>query len=233
MLHSTSMTHRTHTATGPTEPADAELFLRIAQRKSAPARARDAQALIYERHVRYLYGAVLRMNPSLLEMAGTRPEDLVQETFGRAFERAHTYDPGDAHDPEAQRRRTRAWLGRIASRLLADALRRPRELAASPLVERAQSERISAPPSSRRRGRLAVMSEALEQLSEREQDVLRVSALYQKTGEAHQRLPNEVSAELAVRWGTTNDNIRAIRSRAMKKLKSYLLSRGVMQGEGA
>lgn len=235
MPPSTSMTRPTAPTTGSTEPTDAELLRQIARGTSDPERARRAQALVYERHVRYLYGAVLRMNPSLLEMAGLRPEDLVQETFGRAFDRSHTYDPGDAHDSEAQRRRTRAWLGRIASRLLADALRRPREIAASPLVDRAapDSDRRSAPPSSRRRGRLAVVCEALEQLSDREQDVLRVSALYQKAGETHQRLPNEVSAELAERWGTTNENIRAIRSRAMKKLKAYLLSRGILQGEEA
>ena len=57
-------------------------------------------------------------------------------------------------------------------------------------------------------------------------DVLRVTALYQRAGEAHQRLPNDVSAELAERWGTTNENIRAIRSRAMKKLKTFLERRG-------
>lgn len=213
---------------GAAEPSDAELLRRIADRDLDAPRARSAQAQFYERHVRYLYGAVLRMKQSMLEMAGLRPEDLVQDTFHRAFERAHTYDPADAVDPDAQRRRTRAWLGRIATRLLADALRRPNEIAATPFVEQAPLERQSAPPSSRRRGRLQLVSEGLEQLTDREQDVLRVTALYQRAGETHQRLPNEVSAELATRWGTTNENIRAIRSRAMKKLKAFLLERGAM-----
>jgi RNA polymerase sigma factor (sigma-70 family) len=175
----------------------------------------------------------MRMNRSLLDMAGLRPEDLVQDTFSRAFDRAHTYNPGDALEPEAQRRLTRAWLGRIASRLLADALRRPGEVVASPLVERAglDADRQSSPPSSRSRGRLQLICDGLDQLTDREQDVLRITALYQKAGDAHQRLPNEASAELATRWGTTNENIRAIRSRAMKKLKAFLFSRGVQPGE--
>jgi len=224
------MTQPPSTPLAAVEPSDAELLRRVADRDFDAPRARGAQAQFYERHIRYLYGSVLRMKQSLLEMAGLRPEDLVQDTFHRVFERAHTYDPGDAVDPDAQRRRTRAWLGRIATRLLADALRRPNEIAATPFVEQAsmESSRQSAPPSSRRRGRLQLVSEGLDQLTDREQDVLRVTALYQRAGEAHQRLPNEVSAELATRWGTTNENIRAIRSRAMKKLKAFLLERGAM-----
>lgn len=228
------MTHATSTPIDSIEPSDHALLQRVARRHEDAADANRAQAVFYARHVRYLYGAAVRMNHSLLDMAGLRPEDLVQETFHRAFERAHTYQPGDSPDADIQRRRTRAWLGRIATRLLADALRQPHEVAATPYVERAPDEpRDSAPPSSRRRGRLDLVREGLELLTDREQDVLRVTALYQKAGEAHQRLPNEVSAELATRWGTTNENIRAIRSRAMKKLKSFLLNRGVGFGEAS
>jgi DNA-directed RNA polymerase sigma subunit (sigma70/sigma32) len=39
-------------------------------------------------------------------------------------------------------------------------------------------------------------------------------------------LPNAVSAELAHRWGTNSENIRAIRSRALKKLKAFVAERG-------
>ena len=62
---------------------------------------------------------------------------------------------------------------------------------------------------------------ALAQLSEREQDVLRVSALYFKA-DGHGRLPHEVSAELGARWGIGNDNVRAIRKRALEKLRRLL-----------
>ena len=59
-----------------------------------------------------------------------------------------------------------------------------------------------------------------------ERDVLQVTALYKRAGEEHGRLPNAVAQDLSKRWGTTNDNIRAIRVRAMKKLKEFLFSRG-------
>ena len=38
----------------------------------------------------------------------------------------------------------------------------------------------------------------------------------------HQKLPDHVLSGLATRWSTTQDNIRQIRSRAMKKLKLAL-----------
>ena len=60
--------------------------------------------------------------------------------------------------------------------------------------------------------------------------MLRVTALHYRAGEEHQRLPNDVSAELATRWGTTNDNVRAIRVRAMKKLKALVAARSAGQG---
>jgi RNA polymerase sigma factor (sigma-70 family) len=201
---------------------DAELLALIADRKSDPNARSRAQAAFYSRHVRYLYGVLQRDAYKLLRVAGVGPEDLVQETFHRAFERARTFNAGDVTDTEQLRRRTRAWLGRIAVNLLADYLRNVREVSATPYLERLSCEEIEreAPPSHE----LSSICEALDRLSEREQDVLRVTALYQRAGD-HQRLPNAVSAELATRWGTTNENIRAIRSRALKKLKELVTVR--------
>ncbi len=206
---------------------DAELLARVARREAEPAAARAAQATLYQRHVRYLYGAILRQRKGLLRLTGVSAEDLVQETFHRAFEKAHTFQPGETNDADHDRARTRAWLGRIANNLLADHAGEEREVAATPYVERVSCAGIDEdrPPSQSPQARL--VAEGLEELSEREQDVLRVSALHYRAGEEHQRLPNAVSAQLATEWKTTSENIRAIRMRAMKKLKAFLASRGV------
>jgi RNA polymerase sigma factor (sigma-70 family) len=205
------------------ETRDDELLARIAQSESDPTAAGAAQAEFYARHVRYLYGMLRRQQDKLLHLAGASAEDVVQETFHRAFERAHTFTSEGIDDPEQLRRRARAWLGRIAQNLLADHLRKFREVSASPYLERLSCEEIErpTPPSPE----LELVIDGLGQLSDREQDVLRVTALYQRAGD-HQRLPNAVSAELAARWDTTSENIRAIRSRAMKKLKSFITARG-------
>lgn len=215
----------------PAESTDAELLASVARGDRDPARSRDAQAQFYERHVRYLYGA-LRKRRQLLELAGESAEDLVQETFQRAFERAHTFRDAPEFDADRQRQRTRAWLGRVAHSLLVDKLRDEPARADSPYLERlgveddAESAVAVAPALER-------VVQALGSMSEREQDILRVTALYYRAGHDSQRLPNRVSEELAERWQTTNDNIRAIRSRALKRLKALVMAPGLSPMEDA
>lgn len=209
--------------------SDGELLQAVARRSEDPRRARDAEAVFYTRHVRYLYGVLLRHKRNLLTLAGMSAEDLVQETFHRAFDRARTFEADATLDEDRQRQRVCAWLGRIAQNLLVDQLERHREISASPWLEDIGCAGLDEelPPSQSPMARL--VAEGLDQLTERERDVLRVSALYYRAGE-HQRLPNDVSAELAGRWETTNENIRAIRVRAMKKLKAYVEARRAEDG---
>jgi RNA polymerase sigma factor (sigma-70 family) len=199
------------------EDDDADLLARA----SGPfdARARQAQAQFYSRHVRYLYGALKRHEGLMARVGGGAVEDIVQETFQRAFQYGKSFRPTPGLDVDRARLQTRAWLGRIAERLMSNAMSKPREIVASELIEQTSDEDASGPPSS---PEVRAVRSVLEELTDREQDVLRVTALYQRHGEAHQRLPNDVSSELAERWGTNNENIRAIRSRAMKKLEARL-----------
>jgi RNA polymerase sigma factor (sigma-70 family) len=212
---------------------DAALLRHVADRETSVEEARAAKAVFYERHVRYLFAVMSRKKGLLLSMAGLSAEDLVQETFMRAFERAHTFrGPPEPVDAEHATARTRAWLGRIATHLLADHMNRLREVSATPYLETMRVEAADDEPSPEAPS-VALMSEGLESLSEREREVLTITALYGRAGEKQGRLPNAVSQDLATRLGTTNDNIRAIRVRAMKKLKSFLSSRGLMTGGGA
>lgn len=201
------------------DTSDAPLLARVA---AGPSRdARLAQAAFYARHVGYLHGVLRRREGTLRRAAGLSVEDLVQDTFQRAFQYAASYRAGDTGDPERERRRARAWLGRIAQNLIADALTGNQEVSSSPFIERVSDEDVDepAPPSS---PELRSLREALSDLSEREQDVLRVTALHHRVGGGEQRLPNDVSAALAARWDTNSQNIRAIRSRALKKLERWL-----------
>ena len=203
---------------------------RVAQSDGAPTRAREAQAEFYTRHVRYLYGAVQKRR-QLLELAGESPEDLVQETFQRAFERAHTFRSLPGLEADHDRQRTRAWLGRIAHSLLADKLRGDLATADSPYLERLAVEADES--AARTSPALERVQRALASMSEREQDVLCVTALYYRVGHESQRLPNRVSEELAQRWQTTNENIRAIRFRALKRLKALVMEPGLLPLEDA
>jgi RNA polymerase sigma factor (sigma-70 family) len=197
---------------------DGELLARVAS--GAPSVARAAQSQFYRRHVSYLYAAVSKHLSSLLALSRQSAEDLVHDTFERAFARAETFSRDGIVDPERLRRRARAWLARIAHNLLANTLAAPAELPDS--VDEDTLIAVEPPSEASCSRELDRLTRALDALSEREQDVLRVSALYLRVGEPHQRLPNAVAAELASRWQTTSDNVRAIRSRAMKKLREHL-----------
>jgi RNA polymerase sigma factor (sigma-70 family) len=206
---------------------DAALLKRIASRAHSAAEARAAEAVFYRRHVRFLYGVLHKRKAELLAGAGLTAEDLVQETFMRTFERAHTFSEAPAdRGAEYATARTRAWLGSVATRLLADHMNRLREVSATPYLERLTVEAVDHEPENESAS-VARVVEGLERLTERERDILQVTALYKRAGEEHGRLPNAVAQDLSKRWGTTNDNIRAIRVRAMKKLKEFLFSQGV------
>ena len=73
--------------------------------------------------------------------------------------------------------------------------------------------------------KLKLIEQALETLSDREQDVVLETMYYYRYGEEYQRLPNAVSAGLVMQLDTTPENIRTIRSRAMRKIKEYVEAR--------
>jgi RNA polymerase sigma factor (sigma-70 family) len=70
-----------------------------------------------------------------------------------------------------------------------------------------------------------LLDEAIDSLSEKEQRVLRTTFQYYQPGKQHQRLPNDVAEDLAKELGTTSDNVRQIRHRALEKIKEYIKSK--------
>lgn len=225
-----------HAATRPAEETDADLLAWMAMAGDDPTCAQAAWETFYRRHVEYLYAVCLRAyGPLLGGEAGAA--DLVAETFQRAYEHARTFSPGTEGDSDRLRRRTRAWLGRIAERLAQDALRGRGQVRARPL-DPAQWERIAAEPrpddataSAPAREALELARQAIESLTPREQTVIRVTLQWYRPGEPHQRLPNDVCEDLARTLGTTSEHLRQIRRRAMKKIEAFLRDRAPRLGD--
>lgn len=193
-----------------------------ATRDDEPAGA-AAWAEFYTRHSRYLFAVLYQAHGK--QLGNARVLELVHDTFIRAFEKAATFRPdGAAGNTDAGRRQVRAWIGQIAENMLRDSFRR------DPQVVFMEEEEIEAkhdrssegsevePPSV---GALR-LEKALAQLTEREQEVMRVTGFWYQGGQRKQRLPNSVMSQLAADLNTTPDNIRQIRARATKRLREMM-----------
>jgi RNA polymerase sigma factor (sigma-70 family) len=186
------------------------------------AAARAAWGEFHRRHAEYLYAVCVRAYGALL---GGEPgaADLVSETLLRAFEHASAFDPGDIEDPDRQRRRVRAWLGRIAERLAKTALRGRSHGPRQALDPREWEELPHGGTNPEGNGEsIERVRAALAALTEKEQVVIRATFQWYRPGEPHQRLPNDVAADLAATLRTTPENLRQIRRRALKKVRAWL-----------
>jgi len=202
--------------------SDADLLGLMASAEQRPACARAAWGVFYGRHAEYLYRVSLRAYADLVGgEAGV--VDLVAEAFRTAFENARKFDPGGITDPRRLGLRTRAWLGWIVRRMVQDFLRGRARLPAWNLEpgywqQVPEPSRGDSTPSASE----AAAREAIERLSEREQLVLRTTFQWYRPEKTHQRLPNDVAGDLARTLGTTPENLRQIRRRAMKKVAEHV-----------
>jgi len=207
--------------------SDAELLACMALAEADAPSARGAWEEFYLRHVDYLHAVCLRAYGTLLG-GDAGAADLTADTFRRAYERAGTFDAGRIADPERLRLRTRAWLGRIAQRLAMEALRGRARLPAITL-DQDEWQQVAREPAAKEGDapnpaaeRLALVRRAIESLAEREQVVLRATFQWREAGADHSRLSNRASADLAESLGTTPENLRQIRRRALKKVETFL-----------
>jgi RNA polymerase sigma factor (sigma-70 family) len=226
---------RMATLTGSSVPSphdsasDEELLFYMSMQAEEPALAQEAWNVFYGRHVGYLFG-VCRKSYSSLGQAVV--EEVVQQTFVKAYEGADTYDGAGLSGDEA-RRNVRGWLGKIARNVFVDTIRKQPLLL--PLPEAGDSaaeldiigrgakwwdcgEPVESP-------RVRLLQEALETLSERELDILRITAMWFQPGQTQQRIPTADLQRLAASLQTTAVNMRQIRKRAIAKLKEYIESR--------
>jgi len=202
--------------------SDADLMVYMAMAGDDPSVARSAWGEFYRRHVGYLHSVCLRAYADLLGgEAGVC--DLVADTFKRAYEYAERFDADGIDDPERLRLRTRAWLGRIAQRLVQTALRNRAELTTRFLdQDHWHAVASEPPPQEQAPHRSEAVRAAVLSLSKRAQMVVRVTLQWYQPDRTHQRLPNDIAADLAATLGTTPENVRQIRRRAFRKIEAHL-----------
>lgn len=206
---------------------DAELLLLMS---NGGAQSETAWNEFYNRHVGYVHGVCNRAFLPIL-----RPqqiEELVQDTFIRAFQKANTFTSAPALDTAGQRKAVRAWLGAISESIAHDYFRE------QPKVDFVDDEALETyavqpanddlDPGSER---LNLFEAAWATLNDREQQVLRTTAFWSKPGAKNQRLPNKVMEDLAADLKTSPANIRQIRKRAVAKIREYMETHGTITEE--
>jgi len=205
---------------------DEDLLAYMAMQSEDPPGAAEAFAEFYRRHERYL-------SYRCRAYRGTLGDDgvssLVQDTFLRVYQKAHTYKPKPSSCDDASRR-VKAWMGRIARNIFLTQLRHSQNQEEMPddfdtkeyksVFQRSPAEE-NVPPS----GRMKLFLEALDTLSAKERDVLVVSAEWCRLGQDFQRLPDDISQGLAAKYQSTPEAIRQTRKRAKDKLKAIVESR--------
>jgi RNA polymerase sigma factor (sigma-70 family) len=220
------MDHSAFSSPGLSQETDADLLVFMSMRESEAeeAVARDAWAEFHRRHVEYVHHVCTRFRKILGGDAGVC--DLVQDTLQRVYEKADQFDPEGVAEPAALRLRVRAWMGRIAHNLLCSKLRADNRLPTQFLdqdqwqdVRQASQSGDNAAdvPTSK-----TLYQRALETLTEREREVLRLYGLYFRLGKVNQKLPDGVAETAATRLGTTPENLRQLKKRSLEKIAAFI-----------
>ena len=185
-----------------------------------PVAADAAFAEFYHRHVKFIYD---RCRWAYADDIGDNAvEDLVQNTFWRAFQKADSHAAPEGQNSDEARRSVRAWLFRIAERLFLDDCRHKKRRCK---LITGEQERVDSCEARDRALRPLTQDEELarrglqEVLTDRERDVVETFIRHYAVDRDHQRTPVD---ELCQRWDLQPENVRQIRKRALKKLEDFI-----------
>jgi RNA polymerase sigma factor (sigma-70 family) len=185
--------------------------------------AEQAFAEFYQRHRSYIYHVACKVADGILDDG--EKLDLVQDTFIRAFERASTFHGHDLVDEVQERRWARAWLGKIANNIMIDKLRKKRGVLLLNYDDdnvRWEVEQIKLLAPIPKSPKLRLLQEALEQLTPKEQMILRLAALNFIPGDEQLRIPRADLNDLARTYNVSKGTIRQIKRRAIEKIRKYV-----------
>lgn len=204
--------------------SDEDLLVYMSMQADDRSSAEDAWEEFYKRHEGYLMAVCGRSFRVTLGDLGV--QDLVQDTFVRVFQKAHTYKPVGVSSEDRARANVRGWLGKIANNLFLSSLRRQPQVdylddPFATIVDKRATEEATETQAGESE-ELSLLRKALQTLTEREREVLIASYAWYEAGTGCKKMPTEELKGLMERFQTTDVNIRQIRSRAFRKLEQYL-----------
>lgn len=201
--------------------SDARLLACVARHTEDPGLANAAFDIFVQRWRDCLYGHVHFMccYPPAQQIGDTHIES---ETWYTVFRRAGTYDPRDTTG-DAQSARTAGWLKRIADRALRMSIRRRGDRYLCSLSdEMLRCRPALLPDLATHNPRCAIVAACLQGMSERDADVLRTSASFIIADGTVVGMPAEIRDKLLRRYETTEINLRQVRCRAYRRLRTCI-----------
>ncbi|MGC9451685.1 MAG: RNA polymerase sigma factor [Oceanipulchritudo sp.] len=183
---------------------------------------------LYQRHTGWLFNR-LRTKDNIDDEEAA---DLALRALSVACKKSTEFERRTDEDLGVQEKRFRKWILAIAVNLWKTWLRKkPPIVTMDEMFWECVNEQASAPSAvPPPRAEVKIVEEVMNELSEREQHILR-TYLYHCPDVTNKqaKLDRKIISELCERYQTTDVNIRAIRSRAMKKVKEKLAERGITQ----
>lgn len=203
-----------------------ELLRLMARKHDSRSVADQAFTEFYNRHRQYLKARLCKAARGWLDEDGV--SDLVQDTFLRVYEKAHTYKGKGLQDELEERKFVRAWLNTTAINLLRDWLRTRKGLRFEnfddeKVVWEAENKlRLARYARFHQSPETELIHRAFDCLSEREQAVLRIYGQFASPDDQQLTIPDAELEDLARNLDTSKENIRQIKKRARDKIEKYV-----------
>lgn len=210
---------------------DAGLMLLMGAASDALDEQALARGALRELHRRH-YGYLRNIIEGFAENMGTvviDPEDFTCATFKKAFRSAHQFRDESDGDSIRACAQVRAWLGKIASNLAKDELKRVSRIHDNmPLVVLEESRDIPecvfncADAEPTHPTALSALQKELDLLKPEDRDILMTYAMFGIPTTAGRELPQDVRIDLECRTGYERSHIRKKWQRLSQRLKAQL-----------
>lgn len=214
------------------EPDDSLLTF-MALQDQDPELAQDACVDLHRRHARILAGWCMKRR---FETFGEVVEDWVNETFAKAYEKAHKFRCDPKQPAETKAKLVRGWLFRILERLFLERCRaetlekklRNTEIAEAEFENLGGAVEDSAPSDSDCQpsvstGRKALVARFVEGLNNDDRKLLLLTGQYYNSQLRRVEIPSEVRESIYSELGVTAVSLRVRRTRLLNRLRDFIL----------
>jgi DNA-directed RNA polymerase specialized sigma24 family protein len=213
-----------------TGKTDSELLVTIGRKASEPAVIREAWAELYRRHADYIFRVCRRVASNLGHLQDQVAEETVCEVFRHVYEHAaDRFVPKDVANADEERKHVRAWLGKVAQRVM-QTVKRNRKSCTESNVEAGFLKEVSETgiQTHHTPNTNTVVRQVLESvLDETEREIVIVRMQWYAPDRPGTRNPPDVLNELSTRLNKTKESIRKTYERALKKVEEALIRAGL------